>query len=106
MKRDFIVIPDDVHTTLPPIANDFALSTSLIPINSFAFSNLAPYPYSSYPIIYDQLGGYSGYLPPYSFYPPGFDALHPDKSKTGGSDAGSDGSNASPDGGSNAGSSR
>ncbi|XP_037028282.1 interleukin enhancer-binding factor 3 isoform X2 [Bradysia coprophila] len=74
---------DEIHSTLPPISNDFGLP-SLVPINSFAFGNLAPYPYHSYPIIgsvYDHFGGHGGYLPPFPFYPPGFDGINPDNGK-------------------------
>ncbi len=78
------MISDDIHTTLPPISSDFGLPPSLVPINSFAFGNLAPYPYHSYPInAYDQFGGFGGYLPPYPFYPPGFDGSDKGKKDSG-----------------------
>ncbi|KAJ6632685.1 hypothetical protein Bhyg_16623 [Pseudolycoriella hygida] len=103
---------DEIHTTIPPISNDFGLPPSLVPINSFVFGNLAPYPYHSYPIVYDQFGGYGGLLPPYPFYPPGFDTQNPDKAKGDGTgkddnerNAGDDPKDGEPSGGNNGGSS-
>lgn len=64
----------------PPIPlNEFGLPPNLIPINSYNFNynpnpnpiNLAPYPYNSYPLVYDQYTGYNQnpYLPPFGYYP-------------------------------------
>ncbi|XP_055695433.1 uncharacterized PE-PGRS family protein PE_PGRS3 [Lutzomyia longipalpis] len=67
----------------PPIPlNEFGLPPNLIPLSTPQdFNrqgnpvNLQPYPYNSYPLIYDSFGGgYNAnpYLPPFSYYPSAF----------------------------------
>lgn len=77
-------IVDNVMPTVksPIPLNEFGLPPSLVPFNPYGFNghvpvNLAPYPYNSYPLIYDQFGGGGGYqnpyLPAYGLYPQEFD---------------------------------
>lgn len=66
------------HPQIP--LNEFGLPPSLIPISSIGNQQqqavpLQPYPYSTYPLIFDQYGGFQTgpYLPPFGYYPqPGF----------------------------------
>ncbi|XP_059619434.1 PE-PGRS family protein PE_PGRS3 [Phlebotomus argentipes] len=63
----------------PPIPlNEFGLPPNLIPLSTGQdFNrqnpvNLQPYPYNSYPLIYDSFGGgynVNPYLPPFGYYP-------------------------------------
>lgn len=62
------------NTEKSPIPlNEFGFPPSLINVSGGKNPiNLAPYPYSSYPLIYDQFGGYPQppYLPPFGALPP------------------------------------
>lgn len=60
----------------PPIPlNEFGLPPSLVPLPSFPRPqnpiNLQPYPFNSYPLIYDSYNNFpEQYLPPFGYYPP------------------------------------
>lgn len=63
-------------TNSPIPLNEFGLPPSLVSLNPYGGYhpnpiNLSPYPYSSYPLIYDQYSGYNTnpYLPPFGYYP-------------------------------------
>lgn len=75
-KSDNSLIPHSSEKAPIPLNEWTGLPPSLIPLNSYNYINhkpidLAPYNFNSYPLIYEQFGGYQPgpYLPHYGYVP-------------------------------------